>query len=90
MMPSSCRWVETKRYFDFVKPGSQKDPWFFWVEPSLEGLEPGYPGGPLFNISGFGTGVTKQDNVHEMRTKEIKNGELFVSCVSFLAQLSCV
>lgn len=37
-----CRFVETKRYMDFVSPGSQaREGTFFGIEASLEGLEPG-------------------------------------------------
>lgn len=36
------RFVETKRYMDFLHPGSQaKDGSFFGLEAALEGLEPG-------------------------------------------------
>lgn len=35
------RFVETKRYMDFVSPGSQAQASFFGVEAALEGLEPG-------------------------------------------------
>lgn len=37
------RYAETRRYMDFVSPGSQaKEGSFFGLEASLEGLEPGY------------------------------------------------
>ncbi|KAL0360828.1 UNVERIFIED_CONTAM: protein CYPRO4 [Sesamum radiatum] len=46
--------VETKRYMDFRNPGSQaKEGSFFGLEAALEGLEPGYPGGPLLNPLGL-------------------------------------
>ncbi|KAG8377618.1 hypothetical protein BUALT_Bualt08G0051700 [Buddleja alternifolia] len=45
--------VETKRYMDFRNPGSQAKGSFFGIEASLEGLEPGYPGGPLLNPLGL-------------------------------------
>lgn len=36
------RFVETKRYMDFISPGSQaKEGSFFGLEAALEGLEPG-------------------------------------------------
>ena len=35
------RFVETKRYMDFVSPGSQAQADFLGVEAALEGLEPG-------------------------------------------------
>eukprot|EP00243_Klebsormidium_subtile_P003070 TRINITY_DN16216_c0_g1_i1.p1 TRINITY_DN16216_c0_g1~~TRINITY_DN16216_c0_g1_i1.p1 ORF type:complete len:285 (+),score=30.68 TRINITY_DN16216_c0_g1_i1:129-983(+) len=79
--------VEAKRYYDFVNPGSQKDAWFFGIEASLEGLEPGYPGGPFFNITGLGTGITAKDDVFQMRTKELKNGRLaMVAVLGFIVQ----
>jgi len=38
-----ARFVETKRYMDFVNPGSQaREGSFFCIEAALEGLEPGY------------------------------------------------
>lgn len=37
------RFAETKRYMDFINPGSQaKEGSFFGLEAALEGLEPGY------------------------------------------------
>lgn len=37
------RFAETKRYMDFVNPGSQaKEGSFFGLEATLEGLAPGY------------------------------------------------
>ncbi|XP_022772188.1 photosystem I chlorophyll a/b-binding protein 5, chloroplastic [Durio zibethinus] len=66
--------VETKRYMDFVSPGSQaKEGSFFGLEASLEGLEPGYPGGPLLNPLGLAKDIK---NAHEWKLKEIKNGRL--------------
>ncbi|XP_062159515.1 photosystem I chlorophyll a/b-binding protein 5, chloroplastic [Alnus glutinosa] len=65
--------VETKRYMDFVSPGSQAQADFFGVEASLEGLEPGYPGGPLLNPLGLAKDIK---NAHEWKLKEIKNGRL--------------
>ncbi|GFP91729.1 chlorophyll a-b binding protein 7 chloroplastic [Phtheirospermum japonicum] len=67
--------VETKRYMDFKSPGSQaKEGSFFGLEASLEGLEPGYPGGPLLNPLGLAKDIK---NAHEWKLKEIKNGSLF-------------
>ncbi|PSR99766.1 Photosystem I chlorophyll a/b-binding protein like [Actinidia chinensis var. chinensis] len=66
--------VETKRYMDFTNPGSQaKEGSFFGMEASLEGLEPGYPGGPLLNPLGLAKDIK---NAHEWKLKEIKNGRL--------------
>ncbi|KAF3446662.1 hypothetical protein FNV43_RR11842 [Rhamnella rubrinervis] len=66
--------VETKRYMDFISPGSQaKEGSFFGLEASLEGLEPGYPGGPLLNPLGLAKDIK---NAHEWKLKEIKNGRL--------------
>ncbi|KAG6438135.1 hypothetical protein SASPL_103071 [Salvia splendens] len=62
--------VETKRYMDFRTPGSQaKEGSFFGLEASLEGLEPGYPGGPLLNPLGLAKDIK---NAHEWKLKEIK------------------
>ncbi|KNA20832.1 hypothetical protein SOVF_048750 [Spinacia oleracea] len=66
--------VETKRYMDFVNPGSQaRDGSFFGLEASFEGLEPGYPGGPFFNPLGLAKDIK---NAHDWKLKEIKNGRL--------------
>ncbi|PSS31423.1 Photosystem I chlorophyll a/b-binding protein like [Actinidia chinensis var. chinensis] len=66
--------VETKRYMDYTNPGSQaKEGTFFGLEASLEGLEPGYPGGPLLNPLGLAKDIK---NAHEWKLKEIKNGRL--------------
>lgn len=65
--------VETKRYMDFISPGSQaKEGSFFGLEAALEGLEPGYPGGPLLNPLGLAKDIR---NAHDWKLKEIKNGE---------------
>ncbi|XP_058089461.1 photosystem I chlorophyll a/b-binding protein 5, chloroplastic [Magnolia sinica] len=66
--------VETKRYMDFLYPGSQaKEGTFFGLEAALEGLEPGYPGGPLLNPLGLAKDVNR---AHDWKLKEIKNGRL--------------
>ncbi|CAA7394884.1 unnamed protein product [Spirodela intermedia] len=66
--------VETKRYMDFVSPGSQsQDGTFLGLEASLEGLAPGYPGGPLFNPLGLAKDI---DSARDWKLKEIKNGRL--------------
>ncbi|KAL0351997.1 UNVERIFIED_CONTAM: Photosystem I chlorophyll a/b-binding protein 5, chloroplastic [Sesamum calycinum] len=73
--PESLKcFVETKRYMDFRNPGSQaKEGSFFGLEAALEGLEPGYPGGPLLNPLGLAKDIK---NAHEWKLKEIKNGRL--------------
>ncbi|KAL5992800.1 Photosystem I chlorophyll a/b-binding protein 5, chloroplastic [Asimina triloba] len=64
--------VETKRYMDFKSPGSQaKEGSFFGLEASLEGLEPGYPGGPMFNPLGLAKDINE---AQDWKLKEIKNG----------------
>lgn len=77
--------VETKRWMDFVTPGSQAaEDSFFGVEPAFEGLDNGYPGGPFFNPLGFANSKTKSQ---PMRWKEIKNGRLaMVAMVGFTVQ----
>lgn len=77
--------VETKRYMDFISPGSQAaEDSFLSIEPALEGLEPGYPGGPLFNPLGLATGMAEPSSLKE---KEIKNGRLaMVAMVGFFVQ----
>ncbi|KAK6939596.1 Chlorophyll A-B binding protein [Dillenia turbinata] len=66
--------AETKRYMDFTCPGSQaKEGSFFGLEAALEGLEPGYPGGPLLNPLGLAKDIK---NAHDWKLKEIKNGRL--------------
>ncbi|KAF7830627.1 photosystem I chlorophyll a/b-binding protein 5, chloroplastic [Senna tora] len=66
--------VETKRYMDFVSPGSQaKEGSFFGLEAAFEGLEPGYPGGPLLNPLGLAKDIK---DAHDWKLKEIKNGRL--------------
>eukprot|EP00897_Mesotaenium_endlicherianum_P006200 jgi/Mesen1/5608/ME000282S04758 len=79
--------VETKRYMDFRKPGSQKDEeiaWFFGIEPAFEGLENGYPGGPVFDPMGF---AANTKTIQEMKQREIKNGRLaMIAAVGFAVQ----
>uniref|UniRef100_A0A0F7GZW1 Chlorophyll a-b binding protein, chloroplastic n=1 Tax=California macrophylla TaxID=337344 RepID=A0A0F7GZW1_9ROSI len=66
--------VETKRYMDFINPGSQaEDGTFFGLEAAFEGLEPGYPGGPILNPLGLAKDIK---NAHDWKLKEIKNGRL--------------
>ncbi|XP_057853138.1 photosystem I chlorophyll a/b-binding protein 5, chloroplastic [Cryptomeria japonica] len=79
--------VETKRYMDFLDPGSQAmEGTFFGLEPALEGLEIGYPGGPLFNPIGLARDVRKSQL---LKLKEIKNGRLaMVAMVGIMVQAS--
>ncbi|KAI9096783.1 hypothetical protein K1719_025962 [Acacia pycnantha] len=79
--------VETKRYMDFVSPGSQaKEGSFFGLEAAFEGLEPGYPGGPLLNPLGLAKDIK---NAHEWKLKEIKNGRLaMVATLGIFVQAS--
>lgn len=70
---------------DFVSPGSQaKEGSFFGLESALEGLEPGYPGGPLLNPLGL---ARDMENAHVWKLKEIKNGRLaMVAMVGIFVQ----
>ncbi|KAH9611477.1 hypothetical protein KSS87_003326 [Heliosperma pusillum] len=78
--------VETKRYMDFVNPGSQAESPFFGIEASFQGLEPGYPGGPVLNPLGLAKDIK---NAHHWKLKEIKNGRLaMVAMLGIFVQAS--
>nr|ABN10530.1 Lhca5 protein [Gentiana lutea] len=78
--------VETKRYMDFKNPGSQGEASFFGLEAALEGLEPGYPGGPILNPLGIAKDIK---NAPEWKLKEIKNGRLaMVAILGIFVQAS--
>lgn len=79
--------AETKRYMDFISPGSQaKEGSFFGLEAALEGLEPGYPGGPLLNPLGLAKDIR---NARDWKLKEIKNGRLaMVAMLGIFVQAS--
>ncbi|XP_062220394.1 photosystem I chlorophyll a/b-binding protein 5, chloroplastic-like isoform X2 [Phragmites australis] len=69
--------AETKRYMDFINPGSQaEEGTFIGLEAALSGLQPGYPGGPLFNPLGLAKDI---ENAHEEKLKEIKNERLAIN-----------
>ncbi|KAI3439713.1 Chlorophyll a-b binding protein [Psidium guajava] len=81
-------YAETKRYMDYISPGSQgqEGSFFFGMEASLEGLEPGYPGGPLLNPLGLAKDIR---NAHDWKLKEIKNGRLaMVAMLGIFVQAS--
>ncbi|OAY50931.1 photosystem I chlorophyll a/b-binding protein 5, chloroplastic [Manihot esculenta] len=80
-------YAETRRYMDFVSPGSQaKEGSFFGMEAALEGLEPGYPGGPLLNPLGLAKDIK---SAHDLKLKEIKNGRLaMVAMLGIFVQAS--
>uniref|UniRef100_A0A0F7H079 Chlorophyll a-b binding protein, chloroplastic n=1 Tax=Goodyera fumata TaxID=1390594 RepID=A0A0F7H079_9ASPA len=77
--------VETKRYMDYVSPGSQaKEGTFIGLEAAFQGLEPGYPGGPILNPLGLAKDIR---NAQQLKLKEIKNGRLaMVAMLGFFVQ----
>ncbi|KAM7260262.1 hypothetical protein ACFE04_016003 [Oxalis oulophora] len=81
----ALEFAETKRYMDFISPGSQgkEGSFFFGMEASFAGLEPGYLGGPLLNPFGLAKDIK---NAHDSKLKEIKNGRL--AMVGFFVQAS--
>lgn len=81
-------YAETKRYMDYVSPGSQgqEGSFFFGMEAALEGLEPGYPGGPLLNPLGL---ARDTKDARDRKLKEIKNGRLaMVAMLGIFVQAS--
>lgn len=81
--------VECKRWADITSPGSQanyKEAFFFGLEPSLQGVANGYPGGPLFDPLGMAENFNSSE-VHALKEKEIANGRLaMVAAVGFWVQ----
>lgn len=77
--------VETKRYMDYVSPGSQaEEGTFLGLEAAFQGLEPGYPGGPILNPLGLAKDIR---NARHLKLKEIKNGRLaMVAMLGFFVQ----
>eukprot|EP00878_Enallax_costatus_P041673 GHUV01048517.1.p1 GENE.GHUV01048517.1~~GHUV01048517.1.p1 ORF type:complete len:238 (-),score=75.84 GHUV01048517.1:403-1116(-) len=80
-----CGFVESKRWQDFRKPGSQAEPGsFLGFEGAFKGAENGYPGGPFDPM-----GMTREspEKTKDLKLKEIKNGRLaMLACLGFAAQ----
>merc|ERR1712217_899588 len=68
------QFAELKRWQDYRNPGSQGKQYFLGLEKALSGSgNPAYPGGPIFNLFGFG----KDDaELNDLKLKQIKNGRL--------------
>eukprot|EP00209_Acetabularia_acetabulum_P001221 EC096109.1.p1 GENE.EC096109.1~~EC096109.1.p1 ORF type:complete len:179 (+),score=35.24 EC096109.1:3-539(+) len=77
--------VETKRWYDIKKPGSQGDGSIFGITDDFKGKSVGYPGGTFFDPFGFSKG--SEESYRTMQVKEIANGRLaMVAMVGFWAQ----
>jgi light-harvesting complex I chlorophyll a/b binding protein 5 len=78
--------VEFKRLGDIRNRGSQNDGVVKILGgDEFKGVEPSYPGGPLFDPMGLSRG--SPEKYQEYKTKEIKNGRLaMVAFVGFAAQ----
>ena len=71
--------AETRRAQDYYKPGSMGKQYFLGFEKVLGGSgNPAYPGGPFFNMFGFGK---DEKSLQVLKTKEIKNGRLAMLAV---------
>jgi len=67
-------WVEVRRWMDIRNPGSvSEDPIFKGQGFKCTGTEVGYPGGRWFNPLSMGA---TEDDLAELKQKEIKNGRL--------------
>ncbi|KAK8969273.1 hypothetical protein KSP40_PGU005334 [Platanthera guangdongensis] len=70
---------------DYVSPGSQaEEGTFLGLEAAFQGVEPGYPGGPILNPLGLAKDIR---NAHQLKLKEIKNERLaMVAMLGFFVQ----
>jgi len=80
-----CGWAETKRWQDFVNPGSQADGSFLGVTDPFKGKENGYPGGKFFDPFAMAEGDAA--TYARYKEAEVKNGRLaMVALVGFVFQ----
>merc|ERR1712039_1092332 len=79
------QFAELRRWQDYRNPGSMGDQYFLGLEKILGGSgNPAYPGGPFFNMAGFGK---TDEELNNLKLKEIKNGRLaMLSMFGFGAQ----